>query len=54
LVVDRKRWKILSLAVVLLTIPAPSWYYQPAKKPAAGWICVSERGEGLSAHLNFE
>jgi hypothetical protein len=27
-------------SVILLTIHAPSWYYQPAKKPAESWSTV--------------
>jgi hypothetical protein len=30
---------------ILLTIHAPSWYYQPAKKPAKGWSTVLKVGE---------
>jgi len=34
---------------ILLTIQAPSWYYQPAKKPAVGWSTVLNQEKLISA-----
>ena len=34
---------------ILLTIHVPSWYYQPAKKPAVGWSTVLNQEKLISA-----